>query len=42
MKARKFIEAVLEYTKAEKVNVIAHSMGVTLSRGALKGGSYPN
>ena len=38
MKVRKFIEAVIEYTKADKVNVIAHSMGVTLSRGAIKGG----
>ncbi|MEM7677084.1 MAG: lipase [Myxococcota bacterium] len=35
---RKFIEAVLEYTGAEKVDVISHSLGVTLTRKALKGG----
>ena len=35
---RKFIEAVLEYTQADKVDVIAHSMGVTFSRRVLKGG----
>jgi triacylglycerol lipase len=32
MFTRKFIEAVLEYTKAEKIYVIGHSMGVTLAR----------
>ena len=34
---RSFIEAVLGYTKADQVDLIAHSMGITLSRGALKG-----
>ncbi len=36
---RKFIEAVKAYTGAAKVDVIAHSMGVTLARKAIKGGS---
>jgi len=31
-------EAVLEYTGADHVNVVSHSMGVTLSRKAIKGG----
>jgi pimeloyl-ACP methyl ester carboxylesterase len=35
---RTFIEAVLNYTKAEKVNVVGHSMGVTLARKAIQGG----
>lgn len=35
---RAFMEAVLDYTGAEKVNVISHSMGVTLSRRLIKGG----
>lgn len=38
MKIRKFIEAVLAYTNASKVDIISHSMGVTLSRKAIKGG----
>ena len=36
---RAFIEAVKAYTGAEKVDVISHSLGVTLARGAIKGGS---
>ena len=35
---RAFFEAVLEYTGAEKIDVITHSMGVTLGRRILKGG----
>jgi pimeloyl-ACP methyl ester carboxylesterase len=35
---RAFIEAVKEYTGAEKVDVIGHSMGVTLARKAIQGG----
>ncbi len=36
---RAFIQAVKAYTGQSKVDVIAHSMGVTLSRKAIKGGS---
>ncbi|RCN40138.1 triacylglycerol lipase [Ancylostoma caninum] len=36
---RRFIEAVISYTGARKVDVIAHSVGVVLARKALKGGS---
>ncbi|CDW77399.1 lipase [Stylonychia lemnae] len=42
MYVRKFIEAVLQYTGAEKVDVIAHSMGGPLSRRAIKGGQVTN
>jgi len=35
---RSFLEAVLDYTKAPYVNVIGHSMGVTLARKIIKGG----
>lgn len=38
MYIRKFIEAVLDYTGAEHIDVICHSMGVPLTRRALKGG----
>ena len=38
MYLRKFIDAVLNYTQADMITVIAHSMGVTLTRRALKGG----
>ena len=41
MKVRKFIEAVKAYTGAAKVDVIGHSMGVTLARKAILGG-YAN
>uniref|UniRef100_A0A0N4ZDY4 Lipase n=1 Tax=Parastrongyloides trichosuri TaxID=131310 RepID=A0A0N4ZDY4_PARTI len=34
---RRFIEAVKMYTKSSKVNIISHSMGVTLGRGAILG-----
>ena len=37
--ARKFIEAVLEYTGADYINVVSHSMGVTIARKAVKGGT---
>lgn len=36
---RKFMEAVLAYTGAPKVSVVSHSMGVTLARKIIKGGS---
>jgi triacylglycerol lipase len=39
LRLRKFVEAVLVYTGASHVNVIGHSMGVTLARKVLKGGS---
>jgi triacylglycerol esterase/lipase EstA (alpha/beta hydrolase family) len=35
MYVRKFIEAVLDYTRADKIYVIGHSMGVTLARKAI-------
>ncbi len=35
---RAFTEAVLAYTGASKINIISHSMGVTLSRRVIKGG----
>jgi triacylglycerol lipase len=36
---RAFLEAVLAYTKADKVVVIGHSMGVTIGRKIIQGGS---
>ncbi len=37
-RVRAFIEAVLAYTGAARIDVVAHSMGVTLARKAIKGG----
>lgn len=37
-RVRAFIEAVIAYTGAHKVNIISHSMGVSLARKAIKGG----
>ncbi|EDV24806.1 uncharacterized protein TRIADDRAFT_25084 [Trichoplax adhaerens] len=39
LRVRKFIEAVKAYTNYPQVNIIAHSMGVTLARKAIKGGT---
>ena len=39
-KLRKFLEAVLAYTGASTINVITHSMGVTLGRGIIQGGLH--
>ncbi|CAD6191585.1 unnamed protein product [Caenorhabditis auriculariae] len=36
---RRFLEAVLSYTKAPKISLITHSMGVTLGRKIIKGGT---
>jgi pimeloyl-ACP methyl ester carboxylesterase len=36
---RNFVEAVINYTNATKIDVIAHSMGVTLGRKVIKGGT---
>lgn len=36
---RSFTEAVIKYTNATKINVIGHSMGVTLGRRVIKGGT---
>ena len=36
---RAFVEAVLKYTGKGKINIISHSMGVTLARKVIKGGS---
>jgi triacylglycerol lipase len=38
MRLRAFVEAVIKYTGAPKVNIIGHSMGVTLGRKVIKGG----
>src|SRR3954470_3591103 len=39
---RGFIQAVKDYTGSDKVDVIGHSMGVTLARKAIKGGTGPD
>lgn len=35
---RAFTEAVIKYTNATKIDIISHSMGVTLGRKVIKGG----
>uniref|UniRef100_A0A0K0FBF5 Lipase EstA/Esterase EstB family-containing protein n=1 Tax=Strongyloides venezuelensis TaxID=75913 RepID=A0A0K0FBF5_STRVS len=38
MRIKQFIISVLEYTEFDSVNIIAHSIGVTMARIAIKGG----
>jgi len=38
MRMRKFVEAVLAYTKAKKVIIMGHSMGVSIARRVINGG----
>jgi triacylglycerol lipase len=38
MRIRAFVEAVIKYTGVPKVNIIGHSMGVTIGRKVIKGG----
>lgn len=37
---RKFTEAVMAYTKSSKIDMISHSMGVTLARKVATGGHF--
>ncbi|KAL3075699.1 hypothetical protein niasHS_012529 [Heterodera schachtii] len=39
LRLRRFVEAVLIYTEAEQIHIVAHSMGVTLARKVIQGGS---
>lgn len=39
LRMRVFVEAVLNYTKAASVNIIGHSMGVSIGRKIIKGGN---
>ena len=38
MQVRRMFEAVLEYTASDTVNIVAHSLGVTMARRAILGG----
>ena len=38
MQVREFIEAVLAYTGAAEIDIVAHSLGVIIGRRVLKGG----
>jgi pimeloyl-ACP methyl ester carboxylesterase len=38
LQMRAFVEAVLQYTGKDRVNIIGHSMGVTIGRKIIKGG----
>jgi triacylglycerol lipase len=39
LQIRAFVEAVLAYTKAPYVDIISHSMGVTIARKVAQGGT---
>uniref|UniRef100_A0AC35TMF4 Lipase n=1 Tax=Rhabditophanes sp. KR3021 TaxID=114890 RepID=A0AC35TMF4_9BILA len=38
IRMRAFFKEVIKYTRSQKIHIIAHSMGVTISRKAIKGG----